>query len=239
MTGSGQDADLWKDSGWFAKKVTRYLCYSTDPRHTEYGALLVQVILAGGNESVPNGFEVIKTTVDTNEMALKDHMRILYKRLPLAQTSAVITDVGVFDQRSAHKPDDWQSIGVVNNLQIAVKQIPKRLLQQQDNVEDVTEELGSSNLSPSLMQSNKRSAKTRHTRAQDFSRNWSQDDWQAAKAVNAGLKLSPIHGLDYSLSRHINQGGGGGGAQSYTPGCFMHSPSQLQSYDFSLERSLV
>merc|ERR1711972_1168559 len=153
LTDTGQDADLWKD-GWFST-VKRYLCYSRDPRHSEYNTLIVSIQMVSGSESVPQNFEVISTTSDSQKPALKNNMRIIYRRLPLVQTSAVVSDIAIYDQKSV-LPSRWQCIAVINNMQLVVKQVSKKELENNNNSNK--NENNGDNL---LQQSKFRSAKMR------------------------------------------------------------------------------
>lgn len=243
LTDSGQDADLWKD-GWFST-VKRYLCYSRDPRHSDYGTLIVSVQMCAGGERVPTDHEVVATTCDTQKPALKNNLRITYRRLPLVQTSAAITDISLYDQKSI-LPAKWHCIAMINNLQLAVKQTPKRELEKQnqagaaDGEPSPTAQLQPTSL---LEKSQFRSAKMRSQKSYGMAdtsysmpNNYTISP-QMAKSQQSVQKVGPLDGLEFSVSKTISTNGPTNKATDLP---FMHhTANSFQEYDFSSEMEVL
>lgn len=215
--------------------------------------------MVAGSESVPSNYEVISTTADTSKPALKNNLRIIYRRLPLVQTSAVISDIAIYDQKS-NLPQRWQCISIINNMQLVVKQMSKREIESQNN-KNTENQLDTTSL---LQKSQFRSAKTRSQKSySEFSGyptnttlpqsvavgvgsipNRSQNSMTAgtsARAFNSQTsvsKISPIDGLEFTVSKKIQQktpGTNSFESEEFTS----HESSELVDFDFGQEFAIL
>lgn len=61
------DADLWRESGFFGRKLTRYLCLSK----TEGSAdrVVESIVVVAEKEQPPEGFTVLSHTLDSGKWA--------------------------------------------------------------------------------------------------------------------------------------------------------------------------
>ena len=59
------DADLWRESGFFAKKVTRYICLSKTEGIPDF--IIESVAVINEKEIPPEGYVLITRTADSGE----------------------------------------------------------------------------------------------------------------------------------------------------------------------------
>lgn len=215
--------------------------------------------MVSGSESVPQNFEVISTTADSQKPALKNNNRIIYRRLPLVQTSAVVSDIAIYDQKSA-LPQRWQCIAVINNMQLVVKQIAKRDLEDNNKNETGGD---SNNLNPqnktNLQHSQFRSAKMRSQKSNYgvFPEDNNNLGVYSTAATNQSLpqssygskminsqtsvsKVGPIDGLEFSISKKVvcqdnNNSVGNIGAEQF----LNHESKELVDFDFGKEMAIL
>lgn len=248
---------------YFSFPPSTHLCYSRDPRHSEYNTLIVSIQMCASSESVPQNYEVISTTADTKKPALKNNLRIIYRRLPLVQTSAVISDIAIYDQKS-NLPSRWSCIAVINNMQLVIKQTSKREMESQNsgdnpqismqsNVENSSKPQRSNILNPmsnldsnSLQKSQFRSAKSRNentnfsgysTNATGTSLPHSSFSGTGARMVNSQTsvcKVGPVDGLEFTVSKKVQTNQNA--PQSFGSEEFIaHNSKELADIDFGEE----
>jgi hypothetical protein len=221
--------------------------------------------MCAGQEAVPPNFEVIATTSDTQKPALKNNLRIIYRRLPLVQTSAVISDIAIYDQKS-DLPSRWQCIAMINNMQLVVKQLAKRELENQNKQAEKNEKSeivgdnGALNVNAPqnmLQKSQFRSANTRSQKSYAANGSFSGYGSQATtvahgslphssyastgpRMVNSqtSLKVGPIDGLEFTVSGKVQQETKS--CQSFDDEDFVnHSSGELVDFDFGKEMDIL
>lgn len=65
------DADLWKESNFFGRKVTRYLCLSKTEGIADYIVEAVGIIME--KETPPDGYCLVQRTIDSGMKDNKFH----------------------------------------------------------------------------------------------------------------------------------------------------------------------
>ena len=220
--------------------------------------------MCAGQEGVPPDFEVIATTSDTQKPALKNNLRIVYRRLPLVQTSAVISDIAIYDQKS-DLPNRWQCIAMINNMQIAVKQMSKRELENQNKQVQNSESVGdngSSTLNINnpqnlLQKSQFRTANTRSQKSYAENGSFSGHGSDATTVAHGSLphssyastgprmvnsqtsvKVGPIDGLEFTVSNKVQHETNS--CRSFGDEDFVnHSSGELVDFDFGKEMEVL
>lgn len=72
------DADLWKETNFFGRKVTRYLCLSKTEGIADYVVENIGVI--NEKETPPDGYCLIPRTIDSGRILSCEHCYIVSKR---------------------------------------------------------------------------------------------------------------------------------------------------------------
>ena len=202
--------------------------------------------MVSGSESVPQNFEVISTTSDSQKPALKNNMRIIYRRLPLVQTSAVVSDIAIYDQKSV-LPSRWQCIAVINNMQLVVKQVSKKELENNNNSNK--NENNGDNL---LQQSKFRSAKMRSQKSYGVPDDFAvystgatnQSLPHSTYGVNSQISVNkrvvgPVDGLEFSISKKVKQENNNSMNDFDDEGFLNHESKELVNFDFDKEMSVL
>lgn len=225
-TPKGEDADLWKD-GWFGTKITRYLCFSTDPTES-YNAVLVDACL-GESRSVPNDFTIEDATRDTKEPVFKEKtLKLCYRTMPLVQTNQAIVEINVFAS-DATLPGGWQTIRIMNQLKLAFRAVSKREIIKDAELNNQNSHLVKGTTSIRTMRSNnnqnlddhdpqnntslisskgKRSGMTRvqgSSRARNFTQT-TEDQPNTLQKVFSKTKSGPLDGLSFQVHKSVETG---------------------------------
>lgn len=73
------DADLWKETNFFGRKITRYLCLSKTEGIADY--VVENVGVVNEKEAPPDGFCLIPRTIDSGEFNTTSLNHLLSNRL--------------------------------------------------------------------------------------------------------------------------------------------------------------
>jgi len=111
------DADLWRD-GFFARKVTRYLCISKSQGRPEHVVSDVQVIHE--RDLPPEGYSLIQSTVDTSQKAFQKK-QLCCKVAHYRTNVESIVDIILLTKPKP--PDSYENIGEINGLYLCVRKI--------------------------------------------------------------------------------------------------------------------
>lgn len=78
------DADLWKETSFFARKVTRYLCVSRLESIVDY--VLENLVIINDKELPPEGYGSIPKTCDTGNLFHLEVSWLFYKsqKIPIS-----------------------------------------------------------------------------------------------------------------------------------------------------------
>jgi len=79
------DADLWRESGFFGKKCTRYLCISKTEGSA--GRVVESFKIISEKEQIPGGFSLVTNTLDTGKKIIFHLCTPVTKALNLPITS--------------------------------------------------------------------------------------------------------------------------------------------------------
>jgi len=118
-TTNGSDADLWKDSFWKGK-VERYFCFTKELSKNQQQQLYVtDIALVNQKDPIPPGYSAIKTTMDSQEQALKKHILCVRYVISTATQSA-ISDIMLCTD-GAYREKMYTLAGELNGINIAFK----------------------------------------------------------------------------------------------------------------------
>lgn len=101
------DADLWRETGIFARRQARYLCLSKSEGSNEHFVEIIKII--GEKETPPPGFSTLAKTVDSESKAWRKK-QIVYKLTHRDSVKEVVTDV-ILCSKSKHAPQEYISAG--------------------------------------------------------------------------------------------------------------------------------
>ncbi|XP_064649882.1 multivesicular body subunit 12B-like [Lineus longissimus] len=120
-----EDADLWKDSFFAARKVYRYFCVTREIKSVDVIAgdvVLADIALLNDRESVPPGFAPIDRTIDTGDKATKGK-RVVIKMIQRDTTTDGICELIILS-KSKRPPGDYTLVGELNGLALCFKMGP-------------------------------------------------------------------------------------------------------------------
>jgi len=114
------DADLWKESNFFIRKVTRYLCLSKTEGIADYVVENVGVI--NEKETPPDGYCLIPRTIDSEQRAWRKR-QICYRLTRRNLALSAITDI-ILLGRAKKAPDGFCLAGDINGVAVCFKTGP-------------------------------------------------------------------------------------------------------------------
>ena len=117
---TNQDADLWKDSFFSFSQVKRYICFTRffPLANGKLNNVIETLSILEERETVPKGYTLIETTVDTNERAMKKK-QLAAKICSRAAATDAITDLVLV--RDGRPPAGYVLLGEINGLYLACK----------------------------------------------------------------------------------------------------------------------
>nr|KAI8748018.1 multivesicular body subunit 12B-like [Biomphalaria glabrata] len=116
---SSEDADLWREKGFFGKRSMRYLCIERQaPSPTQ--DVLVDVATINEKDSVPAGFTVLEFTVDTKEKASQKKL-ICVRWMAPSLTKDAITDLIFLNRNQRKPPQGYTAVGDINGMYLCYK----------------------------------------------------------------------------------------------------------------------
>ncbi|XP_054271590.1 multivesicular body subunit 12B [Macrosteles quadrilineatus] len=114
------DADLWKESNFFIRKVTRYLCLSKTEGIADYVVEFVGVI--NEKEAPPDGCCLIPRTIDSEQRAWRKR-QMCYRLTRRNLALSAITDI-ILLGRAKKAPEGFSLAGEINGIVICFKTGP-------------------------------------------------------------------------------------------------------------------
>lgn len=244
-TDRGEDADLWKD-GWFGSKITRYLCYSTDPQ-LSFNSFIVDIQFTDSHD-IRSDYNLETATKDSKEPVLKNNLKLMYRTLPLAQTNQAIVDVSVFNKDSI-LPKFWSNCRTISNFKIGYRSCSKVEISKSQGGEQVasgTENNGSFKMghmvaTVSMAQSLKHNRPTAMSRADGQQRSARRDQGSSLQRQPTRItrNLNPLEQLQYSVHKSVSTGptnNNNGQTYNYVD---QISVKSIDMVDFSVEKKAL
>ncbi|XP_033228784.1 multivesicular body subunit 12A isoform X2 [Belonocnema kinseyi] len=117
------DADLWRESGLFIKKKTRYICFSKTEGLPH--CIVEEIAIIDDREPAPKGYSMISHTVDSMQRAWRKR-QLCYKIRNKDLCSKAITDIIICSRvgkPSRRAPFEFTYAGLVNGVSICYKTV--------------------------------------------------------------------------------------------------------------------
>ncbi|XP_011505833.1 PREDICTED: uncharacterized protein LOC105368517 isoform X2 [Ceratosolen solmsi marchali] len=118
------DADLWRDSGLFIKKKSRYICFSKTEGLPH--SVIEKICIIDEREPPPEGFSIISHTVDSMQKAWRKR-QVCYKIRNKNLCTCAVTDIIICNRigkGSKIAPNEFTYAGVINGVYICYKTVP-------------------------------------------------------------------------------------------------------------------
>ncbi|XP_043482753.1 uncharacterized protein LOC122511521 isoform X2 [Leptopilina heterotoma] len=117
------DADLWRESGLFIKKKSRYICFSKTEGLPH--CVVEEIAIIDEREPPPKGYSMISHTVDTMQRAWRKR-QLCYKMKNKDLCSKAITDIIICSRvgkSSRRAPFEFTYAGLVNGVSLCFKTV--------------------------------------------------------------------------------------------------------------------
>lgn len=111
------DADLWKESNFFGRKVTRYLCLSKTEGIADYIVEAVGIIME--KETPPDGYCLVQRTIDSEQKAWRKR-QLCYRLSRRNVACSAVTDIIVLN-RAKKAPEGFSLAGDINGMALCFK----------------------------------------------------------------------------------------------------------------------
>ncbi|XP_058802768.1 uncharacterized protein LOC131670829 [Phymastichus coffea] len=118
------DADLWRESGLFIKKKTRYICFSKTEGLPH--SVIEKISIHDEREPPPDGFSMISHTVDSMQKAWRKR-QLCYKIRNKDLCTCAVSDIIIcsrLGKGSKMAPDEFTYAGVINGVYLCYKTVP-------------------------------------------------------------------------------------------------------------------
>ncbi|XP_032453295.1 uncharacterized protein LOC100116582 isoform X4 [Nasonia vitripennis] len=118
------DADLWRESGLFIKKKSRYICFSKTEGLPH--SVIEKILIIDEREPPPKGFSMISHTVDSMQKAWRKR-QLCYKIRNKDLCSCAVSDIILCSRvgkGSKLAPDEFTYAGVINGVYVCYKTVP-------------------------------------------------------------------------------------------------------------------
>ncbi|KAK6640808.1 hypothetical protein RUM44_012505 [Polyplax serrata] len=111
------DADLWRESGFFGRKCTRYLCLSKTAGIQDYA--IESICIINEKEMAPQNYKTIPRTIDSEQKAWRKK-QLCYKFAQVSKSPTSITDIIVLS-RMKKAPEGFMLSGEINGMTLCYK----------------------------------------------------------------------------------------------------------------------
>ncbi|KAL0276302.1 UNVERIFIED_CONTAM: hypothetical protein PYX00_003900 [Menopon gallinae] len=111
------DADLWRESGFFGRKCTRYLCLSKTEGVAEY--VVQAIVIMNEKDPAPKGYTAASLTVDSGQKAWRKR-QLCFKLAHKSTTSTAVTDIIILS-RMKKAPEEFSLSGEINGMTVCYK----------------------------------------------------------------------------------------------------------------------
>ncbi|KAJ8679830.1 hypothetical protein QAD02_015617 [Eretmocerus hayati] len=118
------DADLWRESGLFIKKKSRYICFSKTEGLPH--SVIEKISIVDEREPPPDGFSMISHTVDSMQKAWRKR-QLCYKIKNKELCTCAVSDIIICSRAgkgSKIAPDEFTYAGVINGVYVCYKTVP-------------------------------------------------------------------------------------------------------------------
>ncbi|XP_014223397.1 uncharacterized protein LOC106650108 isoform X2 [Trichogramma pretiosum] len=118
------DADLWRESGLFIKKKSRYICFSKTEGLPH--SIVERISIVDEREPPPDGFSMISHTVDSMQKAWRKR-QLCYKIRNKDLCASAVSDIilcSKLGKGTKMAPDEFTFAGIINGLYVCYKTVP-------------------------------------------------------------------------------------------------------------------